>query len=185
MVLEFVALPRGLLNPSIICDPGKLVCIQANCVARKVHKGSLNEKLVTELGFGDPYSKRRGQRRNLAYIVDQPRMGSVLIQNPPSARKESCCSIGFLFAQYNMGDGSRLYYSSDVAYTTRCRELDKKSDRLSAFKKCLSELPFDMYSAICFPMYIGCSAAGGDWREYLDVLKECSRFRLFFIVSQI
>ena len=185
MSVEYFETEGGLLNPRILNDGRNLICLQSNCVARKRHAGSLHDRLYEALGFGDPYKIRRGKecdwpQRNLARPVDRPELGCFLMQrarNDP----ESKCGLAFLFAQYNMGDGSRLYFK-DGEYITACKKFESRprKTRLEAFKECLKTLSSSSHTLkeidrILFPMNIGCFRAGGHWPDYLKAINEFSK----------
>nr|BDV50201.1 MAG: wsv206-like protein [Chiromantes dehaani nimavirus] len=184
MVVFELKLPGGLLHPKILNDGHNLICLQSNCVARKRHARSFHDKLYKELRFGDPYEIRRPKqsdtrKRNLAREVDRPDLGSFLMMQDEKA-PESKCGVAFLFAQYNMGDGSCLYFP-DKEYVEACKRKERKvrEDRLEAFKECLRSISLSSHTLcrfdkILFPFKIGCFKAGGHWPDYLTAIDNFS-----------
>ena len=181
--MEFISLSKGLLNPTILQNPSNLLCLQSNCVARRRHLNSLHDNLFKVLKFGDPYAIRRGFKKiNLAYVKDQPKLGTFLIEssNNNNNNPQKHCSLAFLFAQYNMGTGNFLYFPRNDEYVRRCNQFEgnKCEQRLYYFKKCLNALAIspqlNNYDNIYFPYKIGCATAGGDWKKYRKIIKKFS-----------
>ncbi|AAL33210.1 hypothetical protein SWSSV_gp069 [White spot syndrome virus] len=189
----------GLLNNKYLLDGGAAICLQSNCVARKRHAGSLHDNLFKMLGFGDPYKQRRGKTnsKNLAIIEDRPQLGSVSVVQHPT-EPERFCSMTFLFAQYNMGNGRKCYFPNDKEYVESCKKHERvhksstemKRLRLYYFNKCLHAIAkspaMKKYNKIIFPARIGCAAAGGDWEKYHASIRDFSTIidKEVIIVSQ-
>ena len=193
MGVYYREIPGGLLSPEILTNGRNLICLQSNCVATKRHTGSIHDELYKALGFGDPYKIREAKHRNLAMESHRPQLGSFLIMRD---KKEpySKCGLAFLFAQYNMGDGNRLYFS-DKEYEESCKRIEWKRDikcvRLQAFKECLNGLlksPLCGFDNIYFPDGIGCFRAGGHWPDYEAAIEkfsnETTQRKKIFIVKK-
>lgn len=169
-------LDGGLTHHYILNDVTAIICIQSNCVAMRLHPQSLNQALFKKLGYGDPYSIRvkKGKFNNLADDCYQPSPGSIKLFEG-SQEGPAICS---LFAQYNMGDNSKLYYENDPTYLKGCRA-DTKVQREMWFEECLKSLGFLMrtnikYKVIYMPWGIGCTVAGGDWTRYHQMISDFS-----------
>ena len=164
-------------------DPGAMILQQNNCTACKLHPGSFAWNLASILPYSDPYSSRTPTSHypNLAIITDRPLPGSIEIRKCATAEKPQRPSVCCLFAQYRMGgNGKNFYYQNakhvDLEYL---QTPDDPASRVVYFRSAMDNLKLLLRNGgepginkIIIPHFIGCGAAGGNWAEYLPIIRE-------------
>ena len=119
------------------------LCHQCNCVTKR--SKHLSKTVFTEFKYADIYSKRK----------DPSQPGTIVL----------------------CGDGQEKRYVINMLgqYYPGCKYPSSKKDgklaRISNFRNCLERMRA-LEGDFAFPWRIGCGAAGGDWKIYLDIIKE-------------
>jgi len=120
------------------------LCHQCNCVTNR--SKHLAKSVFTRFPYADIYSLR-GEH-------SQP--GTIEIRGDGKSQRFVIGMLG-------------QYYPGRSKYPNASR--DGTQARLTYFKDCLEKME-SLEGSFAFPWRIGCGAAGGDWEEYLDAIKE-------------
>jgi O-acetyl-ADP-ribose deacetylase (regulator of RNase III) len=114
---------------------------QCNCITRGYGRG-----LATAIFRKFPYSNfYRSRHRN-----DNP--GNIIVRDG--------------FGKYKMVIGMLAQYGPGKSEVDK----DTKEDRLRWFTVCLEKISKLNIKSIAFPFHIGCGLAGGNWKEYEELL---------------
>lgn len=159
-----------------------MICLEADCVSRRIPKGSIHHNLRQILGYGNPYKHRRRatpDNRYIAHPMDRGETGTCNPMRPPSDSNNNKCGLAFLFYKYSAEDGiSGVMSSGNEEYIKSCIQQEGKDiqkRRLENFKKSLETLrrsyTFKLYNEIVFPHKFGSGKSGGVWSEYLSAIR--------------
>ena len=136
-----------------------LICHQVNCLTVKSH--GLSAQIAKQYPWANVYQSRISMNgRNLATTNTRGTPGKVKMFN-----KTNYPSVACLHAQWDYGCTNRLRKRNIPPYN------DTTENRESWFQQCLDELGFLRYQTIAFPHKIGCGLAGGNWSNYLSMIK--------------
>jgi O-acetyl-ADP-ribose deacetylase (regulator of RNase III) len=151
-----------------ICDGDLLeaktdvIVQQCNCVTIKSH--GLSNAIAKRYPYADIYSKRIRKSANCAKIPEIP--GTCVI-----SKQDGQPTIAALLSQICPGKPGQWckVYNIDPS-------LDNAKSRLQYFKLSLENLVRicveENWKSISFPYKIGCKLAGGNWIQYLELLKD-------------
>ena len=147
-----------------VCDATEdLILQQNNCVAVRPH--GLSEHIALRFPYANPYGVRKGLgRRNLAIQQDQPEPGNIRIFKPLHPTHGP--TFVSMFAQYGMGRPGA--YTLDGYW-------ESFEDRRDWFRTCLNKVATLRPASVAMPWNIGCGLAGGDWKEYEQIIDVWAR----------
>lgn len=119
-----------------------MVCLEADCVSRKIPKGSIHYNLRRILGYGNPYKhcrRARPQDRNISCRLDRGETGTCNPMKPPATQQSS---RGGEDGDNNSNSNNRCgFYSVDTAPemdSATCYRLTMKSTSTVAESKKVS-----------------------------------------------
>lgn len=142
-----------------ICKETEIpICQQCNCVTTKSH--GLAKVIADTLGI-DPYAKRKNMKGRLNCVAEPSTPGTFEVF------KRDKHTVICMYAQYYPGKSGAW----GRAYTELPKLSDDTKSRFAWFRKCLLEIAFE-YTHVAMPFNIGCGLAGGNWKEYEELLKE-------------
>jgi len=141
-----------VIEGSLFDSDAKYICHQCNCVTRRA--AHLAADVFLRCPWADIYSPRPSGRREPPV---GERLGDIVIR----------------------GDGVEQRFVIGMLgqfYPGRPRFPDSRKDgyeaRKVAFAKCLVKIArLPQLGSVAFPWGVGCGAAGGDWVQYLAILK--------------
>jgi hypothetical protein len=149
-----------IINKDILQSTEKYILQQCNCLTVRPH--GLSKTLSDKWSWADPYSYRKSlNNRNLAIESDRDKPGTIKILSSPYNDKAIIC----MFAQWAPSQPQK--YKSYPNY-----EIDTYQNRKKWFKDCLNYIKELDIDAVAIPWQIGCGLAGGNWKEYLEILEE-------------
>lgn len=152
------------------CD---LIVQQCNCVTVKSH--GLAQSIKEKYPYGDIYSRRKKRSENQVKTPDTP--GKTVICKPENNLSEP--HIACLLAQFYPGKAGN-YYSKYYKYEGLDID-DSNKNRVKWFEKALIDLEeqlkkdYTYIKDIAFPYQIGCGLAGGQWKNYISLIKEFTK----------
>jgi|AntRauTorckE6833_2_1112554.scaffolds.fasta_scaffold12368_2 O-acetyl-ADP-ribose deacetylase (regulator of RNase III) len=152
------------------CD---MIVQQCNCVTIKSH--GLAQAIKDKYPYGDIYSKRAKKSTNQTKKPDIP--GTSVICNSPT-NPTLTPHIACLLAQFYPGKPGN-YYKKYYNYPNVNYD-DSKKNREKWFADSLVDLEnklkndYTHIKEVAFPYNIGCGLAGGNWDNYLKMIKEFS-----------
>lgn len=137
-----------VIRGSIFTDESTILCHQCNCVS--VQASGLARSVFQTYPTSNTYKIRKYGEFSEPGTID-------IIQDEKSGR-----IICNMYAQY---------HPSLPRFSRDSREL-----RLTWFEECLNKLSevIKPGQVISFPHRVGCNMAGGNWKDYLNCLKEFS-----------
>ncbi|XP_045180875.2 uncharacterized protein LOC123540143 [Mercenaria mercenaria] len=140
------------------------ICHQVNCLTVKAH--GLSSQIAKKYPWADIYAKRKSiGNRNLATVETRGTPGDVAIYGDNSGFHVVC-----LLAQWEYGKCFRSRREEISPYK------DTPEKRSEWFKECLDKLgKRDDIQTIAFPENIGCGLAGGNWKIYLEHIKNFAK----------
>jgi len=146
----------------------KYLAQQNNCNTIKAH--GLSQTIKDKYPWADPYGRRKKKSNNSTSEPDTP--GTVLEMSDEKSYHTVLC----LMAQWLPGSPYKFakYYSNTFD--------DSYENRKKWFQQCLDILDEKYHEPIAMPYNIGCGLAGGDWKDYEEMLKKAkSKFVLYRI----
>ena len=132
------------ITGSILDSKEKYIVNQTNCITKKAL--GLSDSIFKKFPYADIYTSRAEDNH-----VDKP--GKIIVCGDGRSNRYIINLLG-------------QYYPGKPKHKNDTYEMRKKW-----FIDCLDEIiKINKLDSIAFPYKIGCGLAGGDWKEYLDML---------------
>ncbi len=140
-----------IVDMDIFDSTEKFLCHQANCVAVGRAAG-IAAAIYAKYPRADIYKDRQVPDKAGTIIVSEEKYDRTIIN---------------MLGQY---------FPGPVQHSTQ-EKIDSETHRLLYFRECLFEITKAYPNgSFAFPWRIGCGLAGGDWGEYITVLKDFEKY---------